>query len=77
MVGDGDGVHAEAFGLLNEVIDAADAVEKAVFGMDVEMSEHGWWAGDKHSIKAAFGQYRNGVNLPDEGVESLDGYKGL
>ena len=45
VVGDGDRVHAERGGALDEVGDAAEAVEQAEFAVDVEVGESGQaWA---------------------------------
>ena len=40
MVGDGQGIHAQPGGLADQLVDAADAVDEAVFGMDVQVGEH-------------------------------------
>jgi hypothetical protein len=39
VVGDGQAVHAEFFGLFDELRDLAGAVEKGVMGMNVKMNE--------------------------------------
>ena len=40
VVGDGQRLHAELLGSADQMRDAADPVEKAVFGVHVEVSEH-------------------------------------
>ena len=38
-IGDGKAIHAKLFGTLHQRRDPAQAIEKAIFGMDVEMGE--------------------------------------
>ncbi|MEY3458235.1 MAG: hypothetical protein RL215_1392 [Planctomycetota bacterium] len=46
VIGDGDGVHAMRFDMGNEFGDAIDAIEKAVMGVAVEVSEGSCGRGD-------------------------------
>ncbi len=39
VVGDGQAIHAQCLGSLHQRADAAEAIQKAIFGMDVKVSE--------------------------------------
>jgi hypothetical protein len=57
VVGYGQGVHAQFLGLGDQVWYAADAVQHAVLGMSVQVSELGLWTWFGHPTSAVVQTY--------------------